>query len=66
MGLDKRTIRLGGECLIERTIRIVTEATGRSPIIVGDNLAALPTGHRELLPDDKPGLGPIGSLIAAP
>jgi molybdenum cofactor guanylyltransferase len=63
--LDKRNIVINGETLIQRSVRIIKEATGKSAVIVGDNLGEVaPSGYKTIL-DAKSGCGPLGGLVSA-
>ncbi len=63
--LDKRTIVINGETLIQRSVRVIKEATGKSAVIVGDNLGEVaPNGYKTIL-DAKNGCGPLGGLVSA-
>ena len=65
MGSDKAGLTVGGETLLERTARIAEEA-GLSVLVVG---RARPDDWSrdtaEFVPDDVPGLGPLGALTTA-
>ncbi len=65
MGRDKASLIVGGETLLNRTIRIALTVSD-TPLIVG---RALPDGSdheaAHFVPDDEPGLGPVGGLRTA-
>ena len=54
-GAPKENIIVGAERLVERTSRVVTEALGHAPMLVGG----------DDIPDDRPKIGPIGGLETA-
>ena len=62
MGLDKAVLTVGGETLLARTSRLAKDA-GLSVVVVG---RARPDDWTldtaAFLPDDVPGLGPLGAL----
>jgi molybdopterin-guanine dinucleotide biosynthesis protein A len=65
MGRPKGLIRVGGVTLLERTLG-VARAVSESVVLLGQPPFDLPPGAAGLpvLPDARPGLGPIGGLAA--
>lgn len=62
MGTDKAVLMVGGETLLTRTARIAEEA-GLSVVIIGRARPDVWTLNTvTFLPDDVPGLGPLGAL----
>lgn len=62
MGTDKAVLTVGGETLLARTARVAEDA-GLSVVIIGRaRPAAWPLPAAVFLPDDVPGLGPLGAL----
>jgi molybdopterin-guanine dinucleotide biosynthesis protein A len=65
MGRPKALIEIGGEALIERTVRLARSVSdrvvllGRPPFRLPPSVATLP-----VLPDARPGIGPLGGLAA--
>jgi molybdopterin-guanine dinucleotide biosynthesis protein A len=64
-GADKRVIEIDGQTLLDRTQRLVREATGTAPYVVGDNLDGLTSVPSRVLRDAAPGRGPLGGIVAA-
>ncbi len=62
MGIDKRTITIGGVTLLERTRDLLRSTLGKEPILVGDNF---PEDTSSCLRDAAPDCGPLGGLVAA-
>jgi molybdopterin-guanine dinucleotide biosynthesis protein A len=63
MGKPKDQLELGGEIVLERQVRLVHSVT-RSVAVLGpmDRLAG--TGFN-VIPDDRPGGGPLGGILTA-
>ncbi|UCG50713.1 MAG: molybdenum cofactor guanylyltransferase [Candidatus Latescibacterota bacterium] len=64
-GKDKRQILIGGISLLEKTRRLLVDLLGREPFVVGDNLSDLVLDPSTIVPDSRPGCGPLGGLVAA-
>lgn len=65
MGQDKPLLRLGGQTMLERACAF-GRALGCPVLVAGgreDHFAQLPPGCRAV-PDETPGLGPLGGLCA--
>jgi molybdopterin-guanine dinucleotide biosynthesis protein A len=68
LGRDKAALRLAGEPLLARTVRVARAAglevavAGRSDEQVADLLGG-PAGSLACLPDERPGLGPLGGIL---
>lgn len=62
MGRDKSLLEVGGETLLARALHLL-ERCRLPPTIVGDpdKFAALALGA-QVVPDDAPGLGPLGGI----
>jgi molybdopterin-guanine dinucleotide biosynthesis protein A len=65
LGRDKRRIVVGGISLLERAVGRLASLLGEEPVVVGNNIEALPFRPRRCLPDAASGCGPIGGLVAA-
>jgi len=65
MGRDKSLLELAGETLLARTLHLL-ERSRLQPTIVGDpeKFGGLALGA-PIIPDDKPGLGPLGGIATA-
>jgi len=65
MGRDKAEIVIDGEPLLARTARTLLEVFGEVLVVGGERAASgLPPGVRAL-PDERPGLGPVGGIATA-
>jgi molybdenum cofactor guanylyltransferase len=63
MGRDKALVELGGEPLVVRMVRLVRQVA--NPVLVvapPERYAALAL---DVVPDDRPGLGPLGGIATA-
>lgn len=65
MGVDKRTIRIDGETMIERMCRVMERCNGSPPTIVGDNLPEAISGKCRVFSDFQSDVGPLGGLVSA-
>ena len=65
-GAPKGLRPVGGERILDRLVRVLTEATGTPPLLVA-NAPDAPTWHPGLpvVPDIIPGLGALGGLLTA-
>jgi molybdenum cofactor guanylyltransferase len=65
MGRDKALLELAGETLLARTLHLL-ERSRMQPTIVGDpgKFEGLALGA-PIIPDDTPGLGPLGGIATA-
>lgn len=65
MGTDKAALEIAGVSLLQRTVRTVQHA-GQHAVVVGRAQPAdWPGADAEFIPDDTPGLGPLGGLQTA-
>lgn len=66
MGTDKASLVIHGETLLTRTVRLVQTISELPPLIVGrdkpDDWGNLPASF---VPDESPGVGPVGGLGTA-
>jgi len=65
MNVDKRTIEIDGESLIERQCRLLKEATGQDPVIVGDVPEEMAPKRIRIIPDVVKDGGPLAGLVSA-
>ena len=65
-GLPKGLERVGGERILDRLVRALTDALGEPPIVVA-NVPEAVTWRSELriVPDVRPGLGSLGGIYTA-
>lgn len=63
MGTDKALLNVAGEPLLERVARAVEDAAG-CVTIIGPPERYAHLGRR-VIPDEKPGLGPLGGIVTA-
>ena len=65
MGQDKAALALDGEPLLSRVVRLLEAALGQPVMVIGPpERAALAPGAR-VVPDARPGLGPLGGIVSA-
>jgi molybdopterin-guanine dinucleotide biosynthesis protein A len=64
MGLDKRLLEVGGQTLLQRAGDLVQQVLGTPPYAVGDNLDGIWPDPGRIIPDARPGCGPLGGLAA--
>ncbi len=62
MGTDKASLKINGETLLERQIRLLSPVFGG--IIVGASSGTPPSGNAAIqyVPDEKPGYGPLMAI----
>ncbi|MBC8278919.1 MAG: molybdenum cofactor guanylyltransferase [FCB group bacterium] len=65
MGRDKRLMSYKGMTLLERMCLLAESATGRKPVLVGDNLDAPEFTSYRCIRDAVHGQGPLGGIVAA-
>lgn len=65
MGRDKALLTLGGRTLLERAVTSLLAVTPRVRIVGRAYELATPSGPVAILPDRKPGLGPLSGVHAA-
>ncbi|MFH1735552.1 MAG: molybdenum cofactor guanylyltransferase [bacterium] len=65
MGQDKRWLEWNDRKLIDIAIDLAQEATGLSPILVGDTFEDSTYRGCKIIPDTAPQKGPLGGLVAA-
>ena len=63
MGRDKALIEVDGRTMLERGIELL-RPHAREVLVIGDP-AKYTTTHGTVIPDDEPGLGPLGGLVTA-
>jgi molybdopterin-guanine dinucleotide biosynthesis protein A len=63
--MDKRTVSVDGVTLLDRTRELIEKLTGHESFVLGDNLAGFSLDQRQVIPDARPGCGPMGGLVAA-
>jgi molybdopterin-guanine dinucleotide biosynthesis protein A len=64
MGMEKAALRIGDETLLARIVRRLHLALSEVYVVGPSHLAALAPGA-SVLPDDTPGMGPLGGLSTA-
>jgi len=64
MGVEKAALRIGGETLLARIVGRVGLALPQVVVIGPPHLQTL-VPHVQVIPDDAPGLGPLGGLNTA-
>jgi len=65
MGRDKRTMVYKGMTLLERMCLLAEAATGKKPVLVGNNLPAEYRQRFETIRDAAPNKGPLAGLVSA-
>jgi molybdopterin-guanine dinucleotide biosynthesis protein A len=63
MGRDKALIEVEGRTMLERGVDLLRPHV-REVLVVGDP-AKYATAHGTVIPDDVPGLGPLGGVVTA-
>ncbi|HMC96925.1 MAG TPA: molybdenum cofactor guanylyltransferase [Flavobacteriales bacterium] len=63
MGRDKALMEIDGRTMLERGIELLRPHV-REVLVIGDP-AKYNTTHGVVIPDEKPGLGPLGGLVTA-
>jgi molybdopterin-guanine dinucleotide biosynthesis protein A len=64
MGRDKALLELSGETLLERTVHLLSSICGEV-LVIGRDASSPATSGACALPDDQPGLGPLGGIATA-
>jgi molybdopterin-guanine dinucleotide biosynthesis protein A len=62
MGTDKAMLKVDGEVLWKRQIRILGEAVGSQVAVAGKKEGPWTASGWEVVPDLKPGVGPLGGI----
>lgn len=70
MGRPKTLLKLGGEILIERQLRVLGSVTQRAVVVGWPSKVPWPAKNKNLsgvrcLPDSQPGNGPLGGIYTA-
>jgi molybdopterin-guanine dinucleotide biosynthesis protein A len=63
LGIDKSLLKLNGEWLLERTLTTLS-ALSDDLLIVGGNRPEFATLPARMVPDDVPGVGPLGGIYS--
>ena len=64
-GSDKRLVEYEGEPLLERAGRVMCEALGELPVMVGNDVIPLSDQAWRVITDARPEAGPLGGIVAA-
>lgn len=64
-GADKRLVEYEGEPLLERAGRVMCEALGHLPVMVGNDVIPLSDQAWRVISDARPEAGPMGGIVAA-
>lgn len=64
LGTDKALLRLGGETLLERAVRVVAVVADEVLVVGRAGDALVPAGARAI-PDARPGCGSLGGIYSA-
>jgi molybdopterin-guanine dinucleotide biosynthesis protein A len=64
MGRDKALLELSGETLLARAVRLLSAVTTELLVVGRRDLDDAPPGVR-IVPDEQPGLGPLGGIATA-
>ena len=65
MGRDKAGAVLAGETLLARAVRTLAEVFDEVLVVGCDGLDFDPPAHVRAVPDERPGLGPVGGIATA-